>query len=486
MLRGLIKDSTIYIVIVVAWRMAGFITMPIYTRLLSPADYGIIEAVNRIVDIVSLFLGLGLAESVLRHYYTANDEKERRRLVGTAFTIVGIIAFSGATVTLAISPLISKLVFGHVRYVLYINLLMLSMFVDFVFNLASTVLRARRKLHIVLAMSMTRLVFHVTTNFVLIAVLRWGVYGAFVSNFLTASMCAVFMGLPVWARYGLIVDRRWFVSFLRFGLPLVPASLAHFIIHFGDRFFLVRYASESQLGIYSLAYKFGMLVSIGQSVISNAWWPLAYKEWEEKRDVRLLRKPLAFIQLALALLGSAIILFSGAVIHLMSARAFWEARQYIGLLVLSYWLYALQSVFSMGAKLAKRTDVYGVAQAAAAPVSLVSTFVLIHYLGVWGAVWATVISMLTIVSLTALASSRVLHIPQDKTMLLLGLFILLLSMAVDWFTAFATLPGIAIRSLALLGILIGTAYSYTCRYRIVHPIRVPGSVRCAPKVPGSE
>jgi O-antigen/teichoic acid export membrane protein len=65
MLRTLVKDSAVYAVGTIASRLVGFIMIPVYTRVLTPADYGIIETIVRLVDIIGLLLSLGLAQALL-------------------------------------------------------------------------------------------------------------------------------------------------------------------------------------------------------------------------------------------------------------------------------------------------------------------------------------------------------------------------------------------------------------------------------------
>ena len=49
---------------------------------------------------------------------------------------------------------------------------------------------------------------------------------------------------------------------LKFSIPLIPASLGMFILHFSDRYFVKHFCSLSDVGIYSLGYKFGFILSV--------------------------------------------------------------------------------------------------------------------------------------------------------------------------------------------------------------------------------
>jgi O-antigen/teichoic acid export membrane protein len=64
MLRTLVKDSAVYAVGTIASRLVGFIMIPVYTRVLTPADYGIIETIVRLIDIIGLLLSLGTGRGV--------------------------------------------------------------------------------------------------------------------------------------------------------------------------------------------------------------------------------------------------------------------------------------------------------------------------------------------------------------------------------------------------------------------------------------
>src|SRR5690349_10582007 len=87
-LRRLVRQTVGYGIGMALSRFAGVVLVPIYTRVLSPADYGTWGVVNTVSTILSLLVFFGLDTAMARFYFETEDPEERRRLVGTAFWTV--------------------------------------------------------------------------------------------------------------------------------------------------------------------------------------------------------------------------------------------------------------------------------------------------------------------------------------------------------------------------------------------------------------
>lgn len=478
MLRALVKDSAIYAVGTIASRLVGFIMIPVYTRVLTPADYGVIETIVRVVDIISLILALGLAEALLRHYYLAKDEEALRRLIGTTLSLnIGVMVV-GAIVALPLSPWLTRLAFGHDRYSLYVTVSLISMLIGNFGQLPMTLWRAEGKAWRYTVVSVASLFTHLTTNIIFVVWLRWGVWGVVLSGLLNAIAWSTVLGAITWRRYGLQWDMGWLKPVLRYGLPLVPASLSQFVLHFSDRFFLTRYATEAELGLYSLAYRFGMLVSMFFGVVSLAWWPLAFQSERQGDETVWVQRGVALVLLVFAMVASGIALLARPIIHLVAAPRFWGAAEYVPLLAIAYWFFVAQGPLSTGAKLANRTDVLGVVNMASALGCLLLSTLLIPTYGAWGAVWVTVVSMAMLAVGSYVVSwyyKRVsLHLPLlalSLAMLTTALYVdrlLSAGTAVEMYYRLLTWTGLAI----ITGLMFRRKITYTLRDR-----RIKGTVQ---------
>jgi len=459
MLRTLVKDSAVYAVGTIASRLVGFIMIPVYTRVLTPADYGIIETIVRLIDIIGLLLSLGLAEALLRHYYLAKTDDERNRLIGTVFNLNLLVVAAGVLVFWPLSPWLTRLAFGHDRYTHYVAVSLIGMMIGSLIELPLTLWRAEGKPWRFTTISLLKLFTQLSTNIVLVVWFRWGVWGVVMSGLLNAVIWSAVLGVLVRLRYGSCFDKRWLVPVLRYGLPLVPASLSQFVLHFSDRFFLVRYVSESELGLYSLAYRFGMLVNVFHGIVALAWSPWAYRIGDsEKGSVLQLSRATSLTLIGFGCVSAFIALLSAPVIRVMSVPSFWKAGDYVPLLALAYWFFIAQGPLSTGARLAQRTDLLAAANGLAAAVCLLLSWWLIPRYGVWGAVVMTVLSMLTLVAGCYAVSQKVFAVQYDTTSLGLAFALACMPSVYNLLVHDTGIVDLILRALMCVGIAAAAIY----------------------------
>jgi O-antigen/teichoic acid export membrane protein len=86
------KHSSIYGIGAIVGQAVGFLLLPLYTRYLTPADYG----VATIIDLTMAAAGVTAASSIInamaRFYYDYEDENQRKRVVSTTFWMIGLFA----------------------------------------------------------------------------------------------------------------------------------------------------------------------------------------------------------------------------------------------------------------------------------------------------------------------------------------------------------------------------------------------------------
>ena len=461
MLRYLIKDSAIYAVGTLAGQIIGFVMMPVYTRVLTPADYGVVETVMRIVDVINLFLAMGMVEAFLRHYYLANDEKERYRLISSVFSFNLLIVVLGCIAAFFFAPYLSTIAFGHQRYARYVLFWLFAMLMNNLMELPLALWRAEKKPWRFTGISVGRLSTQLATNIVLVVWLRWGVWGVVMSTFLNSLFWSAALALAVRTRYGVLIDLGWMRSIWRYGLPLVPASVSQFLLHYSDRFFLARYATETELGLYSLAYRFGMLVSLAMRVVLTAWYPWVFSaaQGDPVESIVQIRRAGAVILLALSVIASGVILFMEPVLRVMSAPQFWQASQYIPVLALATWFFAAHIPWSAGARLASQTHGVAKAHVFTAALCLAGYALSIPRYTAWGAAWVTLFAFM-LLSLSCLWwSERALRVGQDVRSILLSLLLMTGASAVHLVLHTREHSGIIVRLVAW-GIAVAVSLSY--------------------------
>ena len=111
-LRRLGKHSAIYGFGGLVQRILAVLLLPVYTRYLSPSDYGIVETLIALTTVLVITLRLGITNAFFRFYFDRPDPEHRRLVLRTSFWFTMVMATLGLVVGAAFSREISTVLFG--------------------------------------------------------------------------------------------------------------------------------------------------------------------------------------------------------------------------------------------------------------------------------------------------------------------------------------------------------------------------------------
>ena len=419
------RHSLIYAAGMVLTKAIAFLMLPVYTRLLTPADYGVLQLISMFLEVLSIFAGSRIAYGIFHFYHKANDEEAKRTVLSTAILLLTATFGLAAIATLTLAPAIAMLVFReHGAYVTYIRLAAISMAFESLIVVPNALFQIQQKSIRFVTFSLVRLGMQLALNLLLLIVFDMGVAGvllsAVISNFLVGGFLAVRLLAMVRPRFSW-PDAR---AFLRFGLPLVAMQIATFTFTFGDRYFLNKAGDTTAVGLYGLAYQFGFLVGmIGYMPLEMVWDPQRFAIAKRPDRDAIYSRVLILFNVTLISTAVGISLFVGDVLHLIAAPAFQSAAAFVPIIVGAYIFQAWGTFFNIGIMITERTHLYTVANWAAALIALLGYFLLIPKYLAWGASLTIVASLGTRFWLTYLFSQRLWYIRYDwmPVLRLLGL-----------------------------------------------------------------
>ena len=85
MLRTFFKDSVIYTLPSIVSKGMTLLLIPLYTRVLSPADYGSLDLLLVFMSIINLTVALEVSQGVARYYSMASEPLNKIEYASTAF-----------------------------------------------------------------------------------------------------------------------------------------------------------------------------------------------------------------------------------------------------------------------------------------------------------------------------------------------------------------------------------------------------------------
>ena len=407
-MRNLGRHSLVYGLGVILTKAVSFLMLPIYTRLLTPADYGVLQLIMMTLEVVSIFAGSRIAFGIFHFYHKASDEAGRRDVLSTALLLLAGTYVVTATTAVAAAPWIAEAVFGEGgRYTTYIRLAALGMAFESLMLVPTALFQLKERSGAFVTISMLRLLLQVGLNLLLLIQFDMGVAGVLLSSLLTSLIVGGALAISLVRQVGTTFRGSAAREFLRFGLPLVAVQVATFVYTFGDRYFLNRAGGAAEVGLYGLAYQFGFLVAtLGFTPFQRVWDPQRFAV--AKRDDRdeIFARVFLYLNVGLLCASLGLSLFASDVLRLIAAPAFHAAGVYVPIIVLAYVFHCWSNFLNVGIYVTGRTEYFTAANWVAAAVALLLYVLLIPRWLAWGAAWATLGSTIVRCALAYAFSQR--------------------------------------------------------------------------------
>ena len=283
-----------------------------------------------------------------------------------------------------------------------------------------TYIRALERPGLYLAVSLGRLLLGLALNVVLVVWMRRGVMGVVYANVLTSLLTVLALGAFTFRKTGVEVSKRVLGGMVRFGLPFIPGSLAMLVLHNGDRYILNRFRPLAEVGIYSLGYKLGMIITYAISVpFANVWSTRMYTVVKEPGGMETYAKVSTYFVYALLFAWLGLSVLSPEVVQIAASREFAGAAAVVPIIAAGYALRETAECWKNAFLIQKKTSVIGWMQPVIAGANVALTWVLVQHSGAMGAAWATFLTFALMLALTVTLAERILPTPV-KTLRILG------------------------------------------------------------------
>ena len=406
------RHSLIYGVGVILTKAVSFVMLPIYTRFLSPTDYGVLQLITMTLEVVSIFAGSRIAFGIFHYYHKAEGEDARRSVLSTALLLLAATYAAAALAAIAFADPIARVVFGPGElYPVYIRLAAAAMAFESLILVPSSLFQLRQRSGYYVGVSLVKLLLQVALNLVFLVGFEAGVSGVLLSSLISSVLVGGFLAVRVLREVGARFSGSVAREYLRFGLPLVAVQIATFIYTFGDRYFLNRAGDEAAVGIYGLAYQFGFLVAtMGFAPFQRVWDPQRFAVAKRVDRDAIYARVFIYLNIGLISASLALSIFSGDVLRIIAAPAFHPAIAYVPVIVLAYVFHCWSNFVNLGIYITEKTEYFTAANWAAAAVALVGYIVLIPEWLAWGAAVATLLSVFTRFWLAYVFSQRLWRI----------------------------------------------------------------------------
>ena len=270
------RHARVYALGAVLRNVISFVMLPIYTRHLSPADYGTIELLSMMVDVVGLIVGLRIEDAIFRYWHDTPNRDARLSVVSNALVVAVFANLVGVGFILVFAKPLTAFMFGSEENYPLTALFGLTLLFQALISVPLAYVRLQQRPWLYLSVSVARLILQLSLNIYFIVIRDMKSEGVIYSAVISSFVCGLAALVYLLRAVPFKIEQRQIVSMVRFSGPLILASVAAFYSTYGDRYFLRVYHGLADVGIYGLAYKFGFLL------MSLVWEPFT-KIWDIRR-----------------------------------------------------------------------------------------------------------------------------------------------------------------------------------------------------------
>nr|WP_255502093.1 polysaccharide biosynthesis C-terminal domain-containing protein [Algoriphagus sp. AK58] len=402
---------------------------PIYTRVYSPEDYGVIGILTNAYFLVSIILVFALDNSTARWFYDSSDFSERKKIINTwlwsylVFSIVACLFFFFSADFWA-----NLLLKEYSNGIYLIKLLALTLPLLVWPSVGVNVLRFERKAKKAIFLSLFQSFMLILLNVVFVVILKFGVEGVYYAQLFGTLIILplVFYLLKDWLGFPNLFEFKLFKSMVKYSFPFVPASLGFWIVNLSGVFFINEYLDKIDVGLFQIGVSVAAVTGLATNAFQQAWSPFAFSILNQPNNKEIYA---ASFQLFVLIVGSAcmaVSIFSSEILIILTTPQYFKAKIVASILTFNYLFMGITSIASLGSAIAKTTTPLGFISVLSSIVLIGLNFLLIPYLGKEGAALSICISQLIIPVYMFWKSQKLYYIPFDfsKNFIMIILFIL--------------------------------------------------------------
>lgn len=382
-MKSIIKNGSLYVFGNLFNKAIAFITVPIFTRMLTTEEYGIVNTYTSWVSLLAVFIGLGLGQTIRNAYVDMREELGK--YISSIFTLAGVnFAFISIIVTCIYQKI--NLPIGMVW------LCLIESFGNFIVNslLMKYVMEEEAVKRTLL------MVFPNLFGAILSVGLIWMLqkdkqYGRILGTCISTALFGFGIFVFYLRKYRTFFQKDIWKYALSISIPIIFHGISCNILGASDRSIITYFCGASETGIYSLIYNLGMVSNVFVSSAESVWIPrmtygLIQHEYKKvNQDIKVYIYVVTFVFCGLLTIAPELVL-------LMGGKEYLSGMTLIFPIVASSFMMFMYSIYVNIEYFYKKTKIIASSTILAALVNLILNFVFIPQYGALAASYTTLVS----------------------------------------------------------------------------------------------
>ncbi len=411
-IKQLTRESFVYGLSGIISKFMFIFFVPIYTRIFTPEDYGVMSLINITMAVISIFVVLALDNSAHRWYWENEDIEDRKITISSWAWCQVCVSLVSAGFIIAFSNSLGQLLIGRNDAETYFRLVAITLPLNVLGIVAINWLRMQRRPWATITLTLSTTLFNILITLLLVVILRWGLVGVFTAQVVTAAI-GTLIALCLLRKW---IDPRKFQwkrlkSMLNYSFPLIMASLAYWMVNLSGFYFVQYFSSTSEVGLYQVGSTIASVMALATGAFQQAWGPFAMSIHKKTEAKQVYANVLQIYIWVACFLSATLTLFSPELLSHFTTEEYAGASRIIGILAFSHVMIGLSYIAAVGPAIVKTNIPYGLALAVAAGVTIGLNYFLVPHFGKEGSAFSTFIAQAFVPLYVFYCSQKLYPIP---------------------------------------------------------------------------
>jgi O-antigen/teichoic acid export membrane protein len=416
--RKFIKQFSHFFGGMIATQLFSFVTFPIFTRVLTKEQYGILGLVTTTMLFAIALAKAGLSDGIIRFYNEYSKVPDKKETFSSTVMIRGfVLSILTVSAYILVFQFFKKYLKISADYNICFLIMALYLFINPLNIIVMRMLRVNDKTIFINVMNIVGKGISVGVSLVFLIYVFGAFYGYFIGVVVAEWIMSVILFAWFFKHYRVtpsLVSGELTLKLIKFGAPLLFSELSFLLLSYSDRFLIVAILGEQALGLYFVGYNVAMYIgNIVMFSLSYAMVPISVEVYgEEGRTTTeaFLSKCLRYLLIAIIPMWFGYVAISKELFIVLASAKYAAAAEFSPLILLAYFLLAVNTIFNAGFYLKTKTMLTFIFGLSTVILNIGLNLILLKKLELIGASISVLVSCIVSTILVIIVSNRYIKI----------------------------------------------------------------------------
>ena len=356
-MRSFIKQVSIYGILPVVGKFAGFFLVPIYARVFSSAEFGMVELLVTLAHFLMLACNLEFYTAIGRFFYDTDSLIKRRELISTGLVLTLFFTVVIVAVALLSENSILSYYFKGDDYRFEFRLSIIWIFFNAIYTYLGVIPRYDKRPKLYVIITVTSLLVRIASTIIYVLVFKWGITGVLAGH-ITGSIVSTVLNFGVSSKYiSLQFNWQYAKKIIKFAIPITPGLFLVGLWQPLSRNLVAQYFSLEVVGLLAFALRITALMAILNSAINLAWNPMLFEDYKKPDFKKNLVTISDYVGIAVFWMSASLTLLSPEITQFIGTAEYSDSSILIGFFAFQGGLLILRQLRGFGPLILNKTHI---------------------------------------------------------------------------------------------------------------------------------